>query len=144
VRPKPFLYVFTLSVIALGITACLGLGVDPAVSVMKSVVVEGEALPEFSRVSVGYNTARVSGQIVGRLRCDTLDGEVKQRADNIEIVITVVSGFQGCPGRVPTTLSYIANVFNLKPGPTSVVVKHRFEGIAGVSGVRLDTLITVG
>ena len=143
-RPKPFLYVFTLSVIALGITACLGLGVDPAVSIMKSVVVEGEALPEFSRVSVGYNTARVSGQIVGRLRCDTLNGKVKQRRDNIEIVITLVSGYQGCPGRVPTTLSYMANVFNLKPGPTSVVVKHRFEGLDGVSGVRLDTLITVG
>ena len=143
-RPKPFFVVFTISVIALGITACLGLGVDPAVSVTKSVVVEGEALPEFSRVSVGYNTARVSGQIVGRLRCDTLDGEVKQPADNIEIIIPEVSGSQGCPGRVPTTLSYMANVFNLKPGPTSVVVKHRFEGLDGVSGVRLDTLITVG
>ena len=143
-RPKLFLYVFTLPVIALGITACLGLGVDPAVSVSKSVVAEGEALPEFSRVSVGYNTARVSGQIVGRLRCDTLNGKVKQRRDNIEIVITLVSGYQGCPGRVPTTLSYMANVFNLKPGPTSVVVKHRFEGLDGVSGVRLDTLITVG
>lgn len=143
-RPKPFLYVFTLSVIALGITACLGLGVDPAVSIMKSVVVEGEALPEFSRVSVGYNTARVSGQIVGRLRCDTLNGKVKQRRDNIEIVITLVSGYQGCPGRVPTTLSYMANVFNLKPGATNVVVKHQFEGTDGISGVRLDTLITVG
>ena len=143
-HPKLLLYVSTLSVIALGAVACLGLGVDPAVSVMKSVVVEGEALPEFSRVSVGYNTASVSGQIVGRLRCDTLDGEVTQREDNIEIIITVVSGYQGCPGRVPTTLSYMANVFNLKPGPTSVVVKHRFEGIDGVSGIRLDTLITVG
>ena len=111
---------------------------------MKSVVVEGEALPEFSRVSVGYNTARVSGQIVGRLRCDTLNGKVKQRRDNIEIVITLVSGYQGCPGRVPTTLSYMANVFNLKPGATNVVVKHRFEGTDGISGVRLDTLITVG
>lgn len=143
-RLKPLIYTSTLSVIAVGVTACFGLGVEPAVSVMKSVVVEGEALPEFSRVSVGYNTARVSGQIVGRLRCDTLDGEVKQRGDNIEIVITVVSGYQGCPGRVPTTLSYMANVFNLKPGPASVVVKHRFEGTDGVSGVRLDTLITVG
>ncbi len=111
---------------------------------MKSVVVEGEALPEFSRVSVGYNTARVSGQIVGRLRCDTLNGKVKQRRDNIEIVITLVSGYQGCPGRVPTTLSYMANVFNLKPGATNVVVKHQFEGTDGISGVRLDTLITVG
>lgn len=128
----------------MGVMACLGLGVSPAISVVKSVVVEGEALPEFSRVSVGYNTARVSGQIVGRLRCDTLDGEVKQREDHIEIVINLTSGQQGCPGRVPTTLSYMANVFNLRPGPTGVVVKHRFEGTDGVSGIRLDTLITVG
>ena len=63
-HPKLLLYVSTLSVIALGAVACLGLGGDPAVSVMKSVVVEGEALPEFSRVSVGYNTARVSLSLI--------------------------------------------------------------------------------
>ena len=66
-----------VAVVAMGVTACLGLGIDPAISVVKSVVAEGEALPEFSRVSSSLGTVRASGHIVGRLRCDTVDGEVK-------------------------------------------------------------------
>ena len=133
-----------VAVVAMGVTACLGLGIDPAISVVKSVVAEGEALPAFSRVSSSLGTVRASGHIVGRLRCDTVDGEVKEKEDHIRIVITLISGQQGCPGRVPTTLSYIANIFNLKPGRTGVIVEHHFEGTDGVPGVRLDTLITIG
>ena len=130
--------------LAILVTGCLGLGIGPAVAVLQSVVAEGEALPEFTRAAGGTSSMTVSGQIVGRLRCDTIEGQVKETSDHVRVTITVISGRQGCNSTQPTTLSYIANVLNLDPGLTSVVVRYRYEGVDGVSGVRLDTLVTVG
>ena len=126
------------------VTGCLGLDLDPAVGLLQSVVAEGEALPENIRAAGGNNSMTVSGQIVGRLRCDTIDGKVKQSGDEVRVTITVISGRQGCNSTQPTTLSYIANILNIKRGLRSVVVRYRYEGVDGVSGVRLDTLVTIG
>ena len=129
-----------------GTTGCfdLGLGLSPTVGgLLQSVVREGEALPEFARAAGGSGTMHVSGQIVGRLRCDFIDSELEASGADLELTLTIISGRQGCNSRTPTTISYVANIFNLDPGPTGIVVEHRYEGVDGVPGKRLDDVVTV-
>ena len=140
---------FTVGALLLlgGTTGCLdlGLGLSPTVGgLLKSVVREGEALPEFARAAGGSGTMRVSGQIVGRLRCDYIDSDLEVSDGKLKLTLTVISGRQGCNSLTPTTISYLANIFNLDPGPTGIVVEHRYEGVDGVPGKRLDDVITVG
>ena len=79
-RPKTLPRLAAIGALAMVHAACLDLGLSPAVGgVLQSVVVEGEALPEFARTTGGNGTAQVSGFIVGRLRCDTIDGDVEER-----------------------------------------------------------------
>ena len=127
-------------------SGCLDLGLDlsPAVGTMlSSVVREGEALPEFARAAGGPGSMRVSGQIVGRLRCDYLENDLREVEGGLELVVTIVSGRQGCNSRVPSTLSYVANIYNVKPGSWSILVEHRYKGVEGVPGERLYDIITV-
>ena len=86
----------------------------------------------------------MTGFIVGRLRCDTVDGDIETSGSEMKIIITVESGRQGCNSLQPTTLSYAANIFNLEPGTKTVRVEHRYQGLDGPTGVRQDTVITVG
>ena len=129
-----------------GGTACIdfGLGLSPTVGgLLQSVVREGEALPEFARAAGGSGTIRVSGQIVGRLKCDYIDSQLDQQGGDLKLTLTIVSGRQGCNSLTPTTISYLANIFNLDPGPTGIVVEHRYDGVDGVPGERLDDVVTV-
>ena len=144
-RGRVLLAAFALSLLA-GTSGCLdlGLGLSPAVGgLLQSVVSEGEALPEFARAAGGPGTMLVSGQIVGRLRCDYIDSELDVRGDGLKLTLTIISGRQGCNSRTPTTISYLANIFHLDPGPTGIVVEHRYEGVDGVAGKRLDDVVTV-
>ena len=137
---------FAVSLLA-GTAGCIdfGLGLDPTVGgLLQSVVREGEALPEFARASGGSGTMRVSGQIVGRLACDYIDSELEESGGDLKLTLTIISGRQGCNSLQPTTISYLANIFNLDPGPTGIVVEHRYEGVDGVAGKRLDTVVDVG
>ena len=129
-----------------GTAACIdfGLGLDPTVGgLLQSVVREGEALPEFARAAGGSGTMRVSGQIVGRLSCDYIDSDLEESGGDLRLTLTIISGRQGCNSLQPTTISYLANIFNLDPGPTGIVVEHRYEGVDGVAGKRLDTVVDV-
>lgn len=142
-------FTFTRFTVSLGlpailVTGCFGLGLDPAVAVLQSVVAEGQALPEITRAAGGTRSLTVSGLIVGKLRCDSVEGRVKQSGGELKVTIAVISGHQGCNSTQPTTLSYIANILNVDAGLSSVVVRYRYEGVDGVAGVRLDTLVTIG
>ncbi len=139
----PRVIVLVLLLGALG-SGCLGLDLSPSVGgVLQSVIVEGEALPETS-VAVGGNAAmRVTGLIVGVLKCDSVTGEVREKNGNLRVTITVTTGRRGCNSRRPTTLSYAANILNIEPGLKGIVVEHRYEGFDSVAGVRLDTLVTI-
>lgn len=127
-------------------TGCIdfGLGLSPTVGgLLQSVVREGEALPEFARAAGGAGTMRVSGQIVGRLKCDYIDSNLEESGGDLRLTLTIISGRQGCNSRTPTTISYLANIFNLDPGPTGIVVEYRYEGVDGIAGERLDTVVEV-
>ncbi len=129
-----------------GLSGCLNLGIGLAPTVgnlQQSVVSEGEALPEFARAAGGVGVVYVSGQIVGRLRCDYLVSDLKEVSGGLEISVTVVSGRQGCNSRQPSTLSYLGNIFNLDPGPMTVVVKHRYQGVTGIAGERFNSVVNV-
>ena len=133
-------------VLLAGTTGCIdfGLGLAPSVGgLLQSVVREGEALPEFARAAGGSGTMRVSGQIVGRLKCDYIDSDLEESGGGLKLTLTVISGRQGCNSLTPTTISYLANIFNLDPGPMGIVVEHRYEGVDGVPGKRLDDVVTV-
>lgn len=132
--------------ILLGLSGCLnlGIGLSPAVGkIYTSVVDEGSALPEFARASGGPGSVRVSGQIVGRLRCDYVSPELREVDRGLELAITIVSGRQGCNSLTPTTLSYLANIYNVEPGSWSILVEHRYEGVDGTPGERLYDVVTV-
>ncbi len=131
----------------LGISGCLdlGLGVDPTVgNLLTSVVSEGSALPEFANARGGPGSMRVSGQIVGRLRCDYLAPDLRQVDGGLKLAITIVSGRQGCNSLTPTTMSYVANIYNVEPGSYSILVEHRYDGVEGSPGERLYDIVTVG
>ncbi len=123
--------------------ACFGLGPGPGLISEQAVVREGEALPEFSVAQGLGGTILVTGQIVGRLRCDGIVGELKERGDDLELTVTLIADQSACPGAVPTTWSYVFNIISVKPGPHGITVDYKFQGFDGVAGVRLDTLVTV-
>ena len=132
--------------VLLGMSGCLnlGIGVSPTVgNMLTSVVSEGSALSEFARAAGGPGSMRVLGQIVGRLRCDYLSPDLREVDGGLELAVTVVSGRQGCNSLTPTTLSYVANIYNVEPGSWSILVEHRYEGVSGVPGERLYDVITV-
>ncbi|WP_419857713.1 hypothetical protein [Candidatus Palauibacter irciniicola] len=129
-----------------GLSGCLnlGVGVSPTVgNMLTSVVSEGSALPEFARAAGGPGSMRVSGQIVGRLRCDYLSPDLREVDGGLELVVTIVSGRQGCNSLTPSTLSYVANIYNVEPGSWSILVEHRYEGVDGTPGERLYDVVTV-
>jgi len=132
--------------VLLGLSGCLNLGVglSPTVgNMLSSVVSEGSALPEFARAAGGPGSMRVSGQIVGRLRCDYVSPDLREVDGGLELSITIVSGRQGCNSLTPSTLSYVANIYNVEPGSWSILVEHRYEGVEGVPGERLYDVVTV-
>lgn len=132
--------------VSVGLSGCLdlGVGVSPTVgNMLSSVVSEGSALPEFARAAGGPGSMRVSGQIVGRLRCDYLSPDLREVDGGLELAITIVSGRQGCNSRTPSTLSYVANIYNVEPGSWSILVEHRYEGVDGTPGERLYDVVTV-
>jgi len=113
------------------------------ISTQQSVVGRGEALPEFSVARGISGGLIVTGQIVGRLPCDLVTGEVKERGDDLEVTVTLIANRSACLGSVPTTWSYLVNVLNVPPGLHGLRVDYKFEGLEGIAGVRLDTLVTV-
>lgn len=126
------------------LAGCLNLGLEPSVGgVVSSVIVTGEALEEFAEVQPGSGSIFVTGQIVGRLRCDTVEGTVREDGDAFVVTITMISGRQGCNSLSPTTFSYAANLFNIDPGPTRVLVDYEYRGVNGQAGRRLETNVTV-
>jgi hypothetical protein len=140
---------FPLAAIALAAvhTGCLlnfGLDTGPGFGLIQSVVATGEALPEVARAAGGTAAATVSGQIVGKLPCDEVNGEVKVNGDELRVIITLRADRQVCSGIAPTTFSYIANLLNIGAGNRPIVVEHRYVGVDGIDGVRLDTIIVVG
>lgn len=112
-------------------------------SLFTSVVREGYALPEFANARGGPGSMRVSGQIVGRLRCDSLSPDLREVDGGFELAITIESGRQGCNSLTPTTMSYLANIYNVQPGSHSLLVEHRYDGVDGSPGERLYEIITV-
>jgi len=130
-----------------GLSGCLnlGIGLSPTLGSMhQSVVSEGSALPEFARASGGTGSVRVSGQIVGRLRCDYLSPDLREVDGGLKLVVTIVSGRNGCNSLTPSTLSYVASIYNVDPGSWSILVEHRYEGVGGIPGRRLHEVVTVG
>lgn len=125
-------------------TGCLGLETGPGFGLLQSLVATGEALPEVTRAAGGTAAATVSGQIVGKLPCDEVNGEVQENGKNLRIIITLRADRQFCNGQAPTTWSYIANIVNLDPGDRGIIVEYRFRGVDGNEGVRLDTVVVVG
>ena len=139
-------YLAGVACIVSGIPGCIdfGLGVDPTVgSLFTSVVQEGSALPEFANARGGPGSLRVSGQIVGRLKCDSLSPDLRRVEGGLELAITIVSGRQGCNSLTPTTMSYLANIYNVEPGSYSLRVEHRYDGVDGSPGERLYQTVTV-
>ena len=139
-------YAIGVVCILVGLSGCLdlGIGISPTVgNMLSSVVSEGSALPEFARAAGGPGSMRVSGQIVGRLRCDYLSSDLREVDGGLELAITIVSGRQGCNSRTPSTLSYVANIYNVEPGSWSILVEHRYEGVDGTPGERLYDVVTV-
>lgn len=130
--------------IPLLVTGCLGLDTGPTFSLLQSVVSEGEALSEFSRAAGGTAAMTVSGQIVGKLPCDEIRGEIEEVDGDIRFTVTMVSDRQFCNGRSPTTFSWIANILNLDAGSKGVRVRYRYQGTDGIPGVVLDTVVSVG
>ncbi|MYG50098.1 MAG: hypothetical protein F4164_12225 [Gemmatimonadales bacterium] len=129
-----------------GFSGCLnlGIGLSPIVGNMRqSVVSEGSALPEFARAAGGPGSVRVSGQIVGRLRCDYLSHDLREVDGGLRLVVTIVSGRQGCNSLTPSTLSYVADIYNVEPGSWSMLVEHRYEGVDGTPGERFHDVVTV-
>ena len=122
----------------------LDLDTGPGFGILQSVVATGEALPESVLASGGTAAATVSGQIVGKLPCDEVLGDVKENGNALRVVITLRADRQVCNGVAPTTFSYIANLLNLDPGERPITVEHRYIGVDGVEGVRLDTAVVVG
>lgn len=125
-------------------TGCLGLEPGPTVSILQSVLIEGEARPEFAQATGRSAGLTVSGQIVGKLPCDEVRAELEEDDDELEVTIRVVADRQFCNGLAPTTWSYVVNILNLPPGQTGVLVRYAFQGTDGVPGVRLDTAVVVG
>ena len=139
-------YLVGVVCVLFGMSACLNLGVavSPTVgNMLTSVVIEGSALPEFARAAGGPGSMRVSGQIVGRLRCDYLSSDLREVDGGLELAVTIVSGRQGCNSQTPTTMSYVANIYNVEPGSWSILVEHRYDGVSGVPGERLYDIVTV-
>ena len=125
------------------LSACFGLGTGLQLTTDQAVVVEGEALPEFS-VARGVGAGIViNGQIVGRLRCDGIRGELKENGEDVDVTITLIADQSACPGAVPTTWAYVFNIFGVDSGQHGVRVSYKFQGFEGVAGLRLDTLVTV-
>ena len=126
------------------LSACFSLDTGPGVLTQQSVITEGEALDEFSVARGLTGGLIVSGQIVGRLRCDLVKGEVDERDDDVFITVRLIADRSACLGAVPTTWSYVVNVINIDPGQWGVRVDYKYQGFEGIEGVRLDTVVTVG
>jgi len=127
------------------LTGCLlDLDTGPGFGLLQSVVATAQALPEEVRASGGTATATVSGQIVGKLPCDEVLGEVKEDGSALRVTITLRADRQVCNGIAPTTFSFIANLLNLDPGERPLRVEYRYVGLDGNNGVRLDTAVVVG
>lgn len=122
---------------------CFSLDTDPGLRVQQSIAATAEALPAVAHATAGSGTVAVSGRIVGKLPCDLIDGDLAESSDRLHLTITVVADRNRCPGRPPTTWTYVANIVNLEPGPRTVVVEHRFQGVAGQGGVVLETVVDV-
>jgi len=125
------------------LAACLGLDTDPGFQLQQSVVATGRALPQMASAQGHSGTAAVTGQIVGRLPCDDITGDVREEGAGLRVILVMVSGVNGCNGTIPTTFSYVANIFGVQPGQRGIIVEHRFEGTNGQAGVVLDTVVTV-
>jgi len=137
----------TMAPVAVAIlsTGCLlNLDTGPGFGILQSVVATGEALPEITAAAGGTAAATVSGRIVGKLPCDEVSGEVEEEGDALRVIITLRADRQVCSGVAPTTFSYIANLLNVESGSRSIIVEHRYMGVDGVDGVRLDTIVVVG
>jgi len=130
----------SLSIVA----GCIGLDTDPGLGLLQSIVAEGQALPEYARAAGGTATATVSGQIVGKLPCDEVAGDLKASGHGLRLIITLRADRNACNGIQPTTWSYLANVLNVNPGSWDLIVEHHYRGIDGAEGVVLDTVIVVG
>jgi len=142
---SPFRVVPLLRLLGVAVWAgCLGLDAGPGFQIQQSVVAAGRALPQKASARGNSNSASISGQIVGRLPCDNITGDVHEEGQDLRIVLIMVSGVNGCNGAIPTTFSYVANVFGLKPGPRGIIVEHHFQGTDGQEGVVLDTVVTIG
>jgi hypothetical protein len=122
----------------------LNLDSGPGFSILQSVVATGEALPETTRAAGGTAAATVSGRIVGKLPCDEVAGDVSEKSGTLYVTVTLRADRQVCNGVAPTTFSYIANLLNVPAGEQRIVVEHRYEGVDGVNGVRLDSVVVVG
>jgi len=122
---------------------CLGLDTGPGFSLIQSLVATGEARPEVARAAGGRAAATVSGQIVGKLPCDEVGGALKDEGSTLRVIITVRADRQSCNGLAPTTWAYVANILNLHAGNRGIIVEHRFRGVDGNPGVRLDTVIVI-
>lgn len=122
----------------------LDLDSGPGFGLLQSVVATGEARPDYARAAGGTAAATVSGQIVGKLPCDEVAGDVKESGGTLEVTITLRADRQFCNGVAPTTFSYVANLLNVAAGNRQIVVEHRYEGVDGNDGVRLDTVVVVG
>lgn len=122
----------------------LDLSSSPGFGLLQSVVATGEARPESVLAAGGSAAATVSGQIVGKLPCDEVGGEVRESGNVLHVTITVRADRQVCNGVAPTTFSYIANLLNLEAGERPIRVEHRYVGVEGNAGLRLDTTVVVG
>lgn len=141
--PKlPFSRAWTLPALVL-IASCFSLDTDVALQIQQTVAATGEALPTLASASAGRRSVAISGRIVGRLPCDVIEGDIEESGTRLRITVTVVADRNHCPGRPPTTWSYVANVLAVESGQHAVVVEHRYQGVDGPAGVVLDTLLDV-
>lgn len=130
--------------VAASVSGCLlGLGSGVGFSINQTVLGSGEALPETVVAAGGGARVTVSGTIVGLRHCDELGGEVKESGQRLDVTITVRADRQFCQGETPTTFQYVANLLNVGAGDRQVVVSHRYVGVDGVEGTRLDTVVIV-
>jgi len=123
---------------------CLGLDVAPGFQLRQSIVAEGMALPESVQVFSRNGTIGIAGQIVGKLPCDMLGGEVKESGKDLRIIITLDAERNYCNGIAPTTFSFVASVVAIDPGSHNVVVEYHYKGTNGQNGVVADQLVSVG
>ncbi len=133
-----------LIVVAASLSGCLlGLGSGVGFSINQTVSGTGVAQPENVVASGGAARITVSGTIVGKLPCDEIGGEVKESGRRVDLTITVRADRQFCNAVTPTSFQYVANLLNVGAGDRQLVVNHRYVGVDGTEGTRLDTVVVV-